>query len=123
MQTEDLDRLTEKHPDCIIAAYADIGTGITLLTNSDKTFPREALDELCVEAALTLGTPDAPPLGALPCTEAVKADPTAIFVYMRAPQEDTDALICMCRPTIALAPFMDDARACLADDDAERRDD
>ena len=113
MQTDVLDGLAKKHPDCIIAAYADIGTGIALVTNSGKTFPREALDELCVEAALTLGTKDAPPLGAIPSDEAIKIDDTALFVYLRAPDEPTDALICMCRPTIALDDFLNDARACL----------
>jgi len=114
MRTEDLDALTGTHPDCIVAAYADIETGVTLLINSGDNAPREALDELCVEAALTLGTPDAPPLGGLPCNEAVKADESALFVYLRAPDEATDALICMCRPTISLGPFLEAARACLA---------
>lgn len=113
MRSEDLDGLTEKHPDCIIAAYADIGTGVTLLTNSGRTFPREALDELCVEAALTLGAANVPPLGAAPCGEAIKADTTSVFVYLRAPDEPDDALILMCRPSIALDPFLADARALL----------
>lgn len=110
---KDLDALVDAHPDCVIAAYADIETGITLVTNSGDTFPREALDELCVEASLTLGTADTPPLGALPCNEAIKADDTALFVYLRTPDAETDALICMCRPTIALTPFLEDARACI----------
>lgn len=113
MQTQDLDSLVEKHPDCIIAAYADIGTGITLLTNSVRAFPREALDEMCVEAALTLGIVDAPPLGSATCTEAIKAAKSALHVYLRAPDDPTDALICLCRPTISLALFLEDARACL----------
>lgn len=112
MRTEDLDGLVDKHPDCIIASYADMGTGITL-TTSGKLFPREALDEMCVEAALTLGTPHAPPLGAVACAEAVKADKQALHVYLRAPDEPTDALICLCRPTIPLERFLEDARACL----------
>ncbi|WP_299722470.1 hypothetical protein [uncultured Tateyamaria sp.] len=119
MRTEDLDGLTSTHPDCIIAAYADIETGVTLLTNSNLSFPREALDELCVEAALTLGTPDAPPLGGMPCNEAIKVDDTALFLYLRAPDEATDALICMCRPTVEITPFLKAARACLSDPSAE----
>ncbi len=116
MRTEDLDGLTAAYPDCFIAAYADIDTGITLLTNSGDAFPREALDELCVEASLTLGSATAPPLGALPCDSAIKADDTAVFIYLRAPDEPTDALICMCRPSVALEPFLAAARACLAPD-------
>lgn len=113
MRSEDLDGLTEKYPDCIIAAYADIGTGVTLLTNSGRTFPREALDELCVEAALTLGAPDAPALGAIPCIQAIKTDTVSVFVYLRALNNPDDALICMCRPSITLEPFLSEARAVL----------
>lgn len=120
MRTEDLDGLTQAYPDCLMSAYADIDTGITLLTNSDNAFPREALDELCTEAALTLGQPAAPPLGANPCELAIKADDAALFVYLRAPGEPTDALVCVCRPGIDLDGFLAAAQACLAaDDDAE----
>ena len=113
MRNEDLDSLAERYPDCIIAAYADITTGITLLTNTGPVFPQEALDELCAEAALTLGVGDIPPVGALPCQEAIKSDESAVFVYLRAPDDPGDALVCMCRPGIALDPFLADARACV----------
>ena len=116
MRTEDLDRLIEKHPDCIFAAYADIDTGVTLLTNSGDAFPREALDELCIEAALSLGMPDAPPIGMNTCNTAIKADDSTLFIYLRAQDEPADALICICQNTIAVDSFLEEARLCLADE-------
>ncbi|MEL7131149.1 MAG: hypothetical protein AAGK77_01925 [Pseudomonadota bacterium] len=121
MRSTDLNGLIGAHPDCLVAAYADIGTGVTLLTSTDSTVPREALDDLCVEAALTLGPGDVPPLGAEPCPQAIKVDATAIYIYLRAPDDPSDALICMCRPTIALSSFLKDARACFVAGAAEGR--
>lgn len=111
MRSTDLDGLIAGHPDCLIAAYADIGTGVTLLTRSAADVPREALDELCAEAALTLGT-EAPPIGAELGGHAIKVDETAVYIYVRAPDEVGDALICMCRHGVALDQFLVDARAC-----------
>lgn len=116
MQSTDLDGLIEKHPDCLTAAYADIGTGVTLLTPTGSTFPREALDELCGEAALTLGG-DTPPLGAAAAPYALKVDHNAIYVYVRAPDDPGDALICMCRHTLSVENFVADARGLLAPPD------
>lgn len=113
MRSTDLDGLIEKHPDCLVAAYADISTGVTLLTPTGSTVPREALDELCAEAALTLGT-DTPPIGAEPSPLALKVDDTAVFVYLRAPDEPGDALICMCRHSIQVEAFVADVRSCFA---------
>lgn len=116
MRSTDLNGLIGKYPDCLVAAYADISTGVTLLTPTDSTIPREAFDELCAEAALTLGTGDTPSLGAEPCPHAIKVDETAVFVYLRAPDEPGDALICMCRHTVPLAAFIADAQACFSGD-------
>lgn len=111
MRSADLDSLAERHPDCLIAAFADISVGVTLRTAASNDVPREALDELCAEAALTLGQNDSSELGIAPSNLAIKSVENAIFVYMRAEAEPDDALICMCRNTIALDAFLHDARA------------
>ena len=42
-----LDGLNEKYPDCILSAYGDIGTGVTLVTRSRQSVPREARRFAC----------------------------------------------------------------------------
>lgn len=111
MQAAQLERLIEQYPDCSLVAYADIGTGITLVSAGQSDIPREALDELCAEAALTLGKSDIPSMGAAPCPVAIKALEKAVFVYVRATDEPDDALLCMCQPDIDLDGFLTAARA------------
>ncbi len=107
MQAADLDQLTEQFPECIIAAFADITTGVVYLTSGATAAPREALNELCAEAALTIGLPDAPALGADLCPVAVKLVDHAIFVYARAGEDPGDALLFMCRPEVDIQRFID----------------
>ena len=107
MQAADLDQLITQFPECIIAAYADITTGVVYLTGGENQAPREALNELCAEAALTIGLPDAPALGADLCPVAIKLVDHAVFVYARAGDDPSDALLFMCRPEIDIQPFID----------------
>ncbi|MEO9819580.1 MAG: hypothetical protein ABJQ34_07675 [Paracoccaceae bacterium] len=111
MQAAELERLIEQFPDCSLVAYADIGTGITLVSAGQSDIPREALDELCAEAALTLGKSGVPSMGATPCPVAIKALEKTVFVYVRATDEPDDALLCMCQPDIDLEGFLTAARA------------
>jgi hypothetical protein len=113
MQAEQLDKLADAFPDCIVAAFADIATGITLLTRGSFDAPREALNELCAEAALTLGSVEAPALGNEPCPLAVKAVDHAVFVYVRSSEDPGDALLCMCKPDVDLVAFLPAAQACI----------
>ena len=106
MQAEQLDQLTEAFPECIIAAFADISTNVVLVTSGAQEAPREALNELCAEAALTLGVQDAPALGGEACPMAVKIVDHAVFVYARAGVDPNDAALFMCRPDIEIAPFL-----------------
>ena len=107
MQAADLDQLITRFPECIIAAYADITTGVVYLTSGGTKAPREALNELCAEAALTIGLPDAPALGADLCPVAIKLVDHALFVYARAGDDPGDALLFMCRTEIEIQPFLD----------------
>lgn len=110
MQAQDLDQLTEQFPDCIIAAYADITTGVVYVTGGSLRAPREALNELCADAALTLGLPDVPTIGAEPCSMAVKMVDHAVFIFFRMSEDPGDALLCMCRPEIDTVPFIEAAQ-------------
>lgn len=114
MQAELLNTMTDQYPECLIAAYADLSTKVSLLTAGPIDVPREALDELCTEAALTLGSVDAPSIGAEPCHIAVKMVDHATFVYVRTAQDPTDAYLFMCRPEVDLDGFLKTAQDGLA---------
>lgn len=114
MRSQDLDTLADRYDDCLIAAFADISTGVTLRTSSGTDAPREELDELCGEAALTLGGVGTPALGSDTCHCAIKRVAHALFIFLRSPEEPGDALIFMCRDTLPMDAFLADARACLA---------
>ncbi|MFK7752400.1 MAG: hypothetical protein AB8B51_07600 [Sedimentitalea sp.] len=113
MQAEFLNTLTGAYPDCLIAAYADIETGVTLMTADGINVPREALDELCAEAGLTLGKPDVPALGSGQCDLAIKHVVHGLFVFLRAPDEPGEAYLFMCQQSIDLDSFLADARSTL----------
>lgn len=111
MQAQDLDQLTEQFPDCIVAAYADITTGVVYVSGGSSKAPREALNELCADAALSLGMPDAPAIGAETCNISLKLVEHAVFVFVRMQEDPGDALLCMCRPEIDVVPFVGAVRA------------
>ena len=114
MQAELINTMTDQYPECVIAAYADLSTRVSLLTAGPVEVPREALDELCAEAAVTLGGHDLPVFGADPCHVAVKMVDHAVFIYMRTAEEPNDAYLFMCRPEVDLEGFLATARAGLA---------
>lgn len=114
MQAELINTMTDHYPECLIAAYADLSTRVSLLTAGPVDVPREALDELCTEAAITLGTPEAPAFGADACHVAIKMVDHAVFVYMRTAEDPTDAYLFMCRPEVDLDGFIKTAQAGLS---------
>ncbi len=106
-----LDALTVRFGACRIAAYADLSSNMVLVTNSGVTAPRETLNALCREAAATLAA------AALPdpseCDVAVTIAGRYTGVFLRLPEEPSDALCCLCDDLIDLASFVPEARACL----------
>lgn len=114
MQAELINTMTDQYPECVIAAYADLSTRVSLLTAGPVEVPREALDELCAEAAITLGTIDVPSFGADPCHVAIKMVDHAVFIYMRTADDPNDAYLFMCRPEVDVDGFVKTAQAGLA---------
>ena len=69
MPSEDLDLLQRQFPDCTTLAFADIGAGMVLVTNSDAALEQHALNRLCAEAAATLAAQGGlSPQAAMICT-------------------------------------------------------
>lgn len=108
MPSEDLDLLQRQFPDCTTLAFADIGAGMVLVTNSAAGLEQHALNRLCAEAAAALTAADGlSPLGVMVCS----ADELRIF--LRADAHPDDVLICISRPGLDLGRFHIEAHATL----------
>lgn len=110
MVVDELDALQEKFAACDTIAFADLSTQMILVTNSSTSLAREGLDNLCAEAALTLGTKSRQFLGVVPCSSAVVASPGQLRIFLRADTEPTDVLCCVCSTQIDVDAFIADAR-------------
>lgn len=113
MVVEQLDALKAKFEGCETLAFADLSTQMILVTNTDTSYRREALDSLCSEAVLALGNGKKASLGDTPPVTAFVATKSQLRIFLRAPDEPTDALCCVCTPGVDVAAFLDDARPCL----------
>ena len=113
MVADALDALQDKFSGCDTIAFADLSTQMILVTNTTTSHRREALDNLCAEAALTLGTSRKMSIGTAPSTTAVVVGPEQLRVFLRAEKEPTDVLCCVFQPGLDVAAFLPEARACL----------
>jgi len=116
MQRTDLQRLLESHPSCTLAALADISVGLVLDTVSADDQPREALDALCAEAALTLGKPNRPALGVATCPFAVRVVGSEVCLFIRNPNVAEDALLCLCKSDVSIDQILEDVSGMWEDD-------
>lgn len=114
MVVDDLDKLQEKFDGCETVAFADLSTQMILVTNSDTKQPREALDRLCKEAMIALGSDAKPSFGDTPSSAAFVATKDQLRIFLRADSEPSDVLCCVCAPHVDVASFLTDARPCLA---------
>lgn len=100
--------LRRAFPECRVATFADLASGLVLFTSSDARLPQERLDALCDRARqlLDAGADDAAAaaLGA-PVRLVATTDEDGILVVARSPEEPDEALICHCDPSLDLAAF------------------
>lgn len=113
MVVDDLDALQNKFDGCETIAFADLSTQMILVTNSSTEYRRETLDQLCAEAALTLGGRNKPMLGDQSGNAAFVTTKSQLRIFLRASQEPSDVLCCVCAPDTEIDAFLADARACL----------
>ncbi|MFQ1701034.1 hypothetical protein ACJ5NV_10600 [Loktanella agnita] len=113
MVMEALDTLEGKFAECETLAFADLSTQMILVTNTTTQLRREALDKLCSEAALALGTDKKVPFGQKPGGAAIVAGKGEIKIFLRASHEPTDVLCCVCSAGLDIDTFLEDARPCL----------
>lgn len=113
MVTEDLDALHSKFPQCETIAFADLSTDMILITNSAAPQTREALNALCADAAKSLGKPGSPNFGEGESDVAMIATRDQLTIFLRAADEPTDVLCCVCKPDLDVAAFLTAARPTL----------
>lgn len=114
MVADRLDALCSDFPSCMAVAYADLSINMVLVTNSGADLSREVLDELCTEAALTLGSEADARLGSDIMRAAYTASPDQTKVFIRDTGEPNDVLLCLCAPDVDMTAFAPAAIACLA---------
>ena len=113
MVVDELDKLVEAHEGCTTVAFADLSTRMVLVTNSLSTMPREVLDRICVQAAVTLGDAGKTTLGEMPASMALAADKSSVHLFLRATDEPSDVLCCVCSTDVDFDKIVAQAQACL----------
>jgi len=108
-----LDRLTEAHPACRVAAYADIGTKVVLTSSGDAS--RDTLNRLCAEARLTLGPLEVPPIGTGSCPVAIVAVEGETRLFVRSDSAGDEAIIVVCAEEVDLGQLLPATQACFSD--------
>ena len=109
MVAEKLTELCDTVDGCDTAAFADISTKMVLVSVPETELTRDAWNEICLEAALTMEVGRASmKVGYLATEEQTK-------VFIRSQEEPNDLLICLCKPTVDLGALIASADTCLAD--------
>lgn len=104
---DQVNALRRAFPECRVATFADLASGLVLFTSSDARLPQERLDALCdrARALLDPGTDAAAALLGAPVRFVATPDADGTLVIVRAPEELNEALICHCDPDLDLAAF------------------
>ena len=116
--TEALEALRADSPGCEFAAFTDLSSAMVLTVTGSRSHPRERMDALAAEAvALLDGAGLAEILDALGGEPARRIDEAAVscpghaHVFVRAPDEPTEAVALVCAPGVPAGPLVSSARA------------
>lgn len=91
-----LDRFRRDLPDCALALWADIDTGLVLAADGDLVHPQEYLDAICAAAARALSTPGL--MGGAAPDRVVTLEPAGDILVLRDARAPAQALVCLCAP-------------------------
>lgn len=106
---DQIDALRRGFPECRIATFADLASGLVLFTSTPARIPQEQVDALCARARDLLGAPATEAAEALfgsPVRHAVVPDADGLLVVVRSADDPDEALICQCAPAIDLRTFI-----------------
>lgn len=119
--TEKLDAMRSELPGCSLIAFTDLGSKLVLCSSSAGKPAQEELDRLSELAHVMLDGAVAE--GAAPVLDGGQGDTragTAMLlsgneakVFMRAPGEAAEALVCVCAPEADLRKVVDCGRSTL----------
>lgn len=114
-----LDGLRRENPACLAVGYADIGSGLVLVTSAQSDLSQEKWDDLCATAnSLLKGSSASITQDTLGLNDAVDyaivvADQTYVVAVASAYEHD-GALCALCEPTLDTASFVISAQSTLA---------
>lgn len=104
-------------PDCRVAVFADMSSGLVLSASTDRNLPQENLDALCERArsALTGGllTSVEVAIGG-PIAASVTSEDDKLYVFVRSETEPDEVFACECAPDVDLFLFLSGASGALA---------
>lgn len=113
MVVDELDILRDASEGCQTLAFADLSTRMILVTDTNSNLPREALDALCSQAAIVLGTKGKVLLGTQPSQTGLIANNSSVRIFLRAVDEPNDVLCCVCTPNVDVDEFIARASECI----------
>lgn len=121
--TERLDAMRSELPGCLVVAFTDLGSKLVLCASAAAKLGQEELDRLSDLAQVMLDGVIAD--GAAPVLQGGKGDRragTAMLVsdhdakiFLRAPGDVSEALVCVCAPDADLRKVVDCGRSTLDD--------
>ena len=120
--TETLDALRAELPGCSLVAFTDLGSKLVLCSSAVGKPAQEELDHLSELAQIMLDGPVAE--GAEPLLQGAEGDTRAgsavllseeeAKVFLRAPGDVAEALVCVCAAEVDLRKVMDCGQSTLA---------
>lgn len=110
-----LDQLCAQQPACKTVLFADVATGVALIADSRSNLNRGMQSALCTEAEELLGNQKRPAAFCeTTATYAYAKTKGEVKVFLRNPAAPSDALCCICEPSIDVEVFMSAAQDALA---------
>jgi hypothetical protein len=106
---DQINALRRGFPDCRIASFADLASGLVLFTSASSRLPQERSDALCARARDLLDPAAQEAAAALlgaPVRHAVATFEDGLLVVVRSEDDPDEALICHCTPDIDLRAFI-----------------
>ncbi|SNT25529.1 hypothetical protein [Jannaschia aquimarina] len=117
MANAELDALVRDNPGCQLAAFADLGSSMVLVTSVAEGRPapqREHLDALCAEATRMLPVADFEEDDAARGATALSFSSGGLKLFLRLESSPTEALCCICDRETPVDQLLADAQARLA---------
>jgi len=115
--TERLECVRLEFPECKTVAYADISTNMVLSTSAEIALRQEHINSLCNTAVEMLGGHSTSQLRNVlgegrdtDVFQVIIIEPTEVGIFLRSTMRPTEALCCVCSPSIKLGPFLAGAR-------------